>query len=85
MMVRRGFADAAARIQELYLAKRKDEAIAAVPDEFVDQGALVGPADRIRKRFRAWEDCSITGLTISGDEQAVRFMAECARLNFEAR
>ncbi len=85
MMVRRGFADAAARIQELYLAKRKDEAIAAVPDEFVDQGALVGPADRIRKRFRVWEDCSITGLTISGDEQAVRFMAECARLNFEAR
>lgn len=82
MMVRRGFADAAARIQELYLAKRKDEAIAAVPDEFVDQGALVGPADRIRKRFRVWEDCSITGLTISGDEQAVRFMAECARLNF---
>ena len=85
MMVRRGFADAAARIQELYLAKRKDEAIAAVPDEFVDQGALVGPADRIRKRFAAWEDCSITGLTISGDEQAVRLMAECARLNFEAR
>ncbi len=85
MMVRRGFADAAARIQELYLAKRKDEAIAAVPDEFVDQGALVGPADRIRKRFAAWEDCSITGLTISGDEQAVRLMAKCARLNFEAR
>ena len=85
MMVRRGFADAAARIQELYLAKRKDEAIAAVPDEFVDQGALVGPADRIRKRFAAWENCSITGLTISGNEQAVRLMAECARLNFEAR
>ena len=85
MMVRRGFADAAARIQELYLAKRKDEAIAAVPDEFVDQGALIGPADRIRKRFAAWEDCSITGLTISGNEQAVRLMAECARLNFEAK
>jgi F420-dependent oxidoreductase-like protein len=85
MMVRRGFADAAARIQELYLAKRKDEAIAAVPDEFVDQGALVGPADRIRKRFAAWENCSITGLTISGNEQAVRLMAECARLNFESR
>jgi len=85
MMVRRGFADAAARIQELYLAKRKDEAIAAVPDEFVDQGALVGPANRIRKRFAAWENCSITGLTISGNEQAVRLMAECARLNFESR
>jgi len=81
MMVRRGYADAAARIQELYLAKRKDEAIAAVPDEFVDEGALVGPKERIRKRFRAWEDCGITGLTISGNEEAIRLMADCARLN----
>ena len=84
MMIRRGFPEAAARIQELYLAKRKDEAIAAVPDEFVDQGALVGPVERIRKRFNVWENCGITGLTISGDEQAIRLMAECARLNFAA-
>ncbi|MCP5178536.1 MAG: LLM class F420-dependent oxidoreductase [Pseudomonadales bacterium] len=82
MMVRRGFGDAANRIQELYLAKRKDEAIAAVPDEFVDQGALVGPAARIRDRFRAWEDSGATGLTISGVANAIRLMAECARLNF---
>ena len=84
MMVRRGFGDAAERIQELFLAKRKDEATAAVPDEFVDQGALVGPKDRIRKRFRDWEDSGVTGLPISGDEQAVQFMAECARLTFAA-
>ena len=84
MMIRRGFGDAAERIQELFLAKRKDEATAAVPDEFVDQGALVGPKERIRKRFRDWEDSGVTGLTISGDEEAVRLMAECARLNFAA-
>jgi F420-dependent oxidoreductase-like protein len=84
MMIRRGFGDAAERIQELFLAKRKDEAAAAVPDEFVDQGALVGPKERIKKRFRAWEDSGVTGLTISGDEEAVRLMAECARLNFAA-
>jgi F420-dependent oxidoreductase-like protein len=82
MMIRRGFGDAAEKIQELFLAKRKDGASAAVPNEFVDQGALVGPKDRIRKRFRDWEDSGTTGLTISGDEEAVRFMAECARLNF---
>ncbi|MEQ8858592.1 MAG: LLM class F420-dependent oxidoreductase [Pseudomonadales bacterium] len=83
MMIRRGFGDAAERIQELYLAKRKDEATAAVPDEFVDQGALVGPEARIRKRFRAWEDCGVSGLTVSGDEHAMRFMADCARLNVD--
>ena len=83
MMIRRGYGEAAERIQELYLAKRKDEAIASVPDEFVDQGALVGPKARIKARFRDWEDCGVTGLTIGGDEEAVRFMAECARLNIE--
>ncbi len=53
IMVRRGFGDAARRIQELYLAKRKDEAIAAVPDEWVDLKSLVGPAARIKQRYRA--------------------------------
>jgi alkanesulfonate monooxygenase SsuD/methylene tetrahydromethanopterin reductase-like flavin-dependent oxidoreductase (luciferase family) len=43
-MVRRGFGDAADRIQELYLAHRKEEAIAAVPDEWVDLKSLVGLA-----------------------------------------
>ena len=83
MMIRRGFGDAAERIQELYLAKRKDEAINTVPDEFVDQGALVGDRQRIQRRFKDWEDSGITGLTISGDEQAVRLMADVARLNVE--
>jgi hypothetical protein len=81
MMIRRGFGDAAERIQELFLDHRKDEANAAVPDEFVDQGALIGPEERIRKRFREWEDSSATGMTIGGDEQALRLMADVARLN----
>ncbi|HCC45749.1 MAG TPA: LLM class F420-dependent oxidoreductase [Gammaproteobacteria bacterium] len=85
MMVRRGFGDAAERIQELFLAKRKDEAADAVPDEFVDQGALVGDRQRIQKRFRDWEDSGITGLTINGDEQALRLMAEVARLNVDPK
>jgi F420-dependent oxidoreductase-like protein len=82
MMVRRGFGDAADRIQELYLAKRKEEAIAAVPNEFVDSGALVGPKARIAERFKAWENSGVTGLTISGNTEAIRTMAEVARLNF---
>ena len=85
MMIRRGFGDAAERIQELYLAKHKEEAADAVPDDFVDQGALVGDRSRIQKRFRDWEDSGITGLTINGDEEALRLMAELARLNVDPR
>ena len=54
-----------------------------MPDEFGDQGALVGDRQRIQNRFRDWEDSGITGLTINGDEEALRLMAEVARLNVE--
>ena len=83
MMVRRGYGAAAERIQELYLAKHKQEAIEAVPDEFVDEGALIGDRARIARRFRDWEDSGISGFTVSGDEQAMRLMADLARLNVE--
>jgi len=77
MMVRRGYADAAKTIQELYLAGRKAEAIEAVPDEYLDEGALVGPVARIKERYRAWEDSGITGLTIgTQQEEAIRLMAD---------
>src|SRR5262245_11794756 len=82
LMVRRGYKAAAERIQELYLAHRKDEAAAAVPDEWVDAKSLVGPKTRIIARYRAWEDCGLTGLTVrSKSLEAIEVMAEAARLN----
>ena len=85
MMVRRGFGDAAARIQELYLAHRKEEAAAAVPDEWIDIKSLVGPPARVKQRFKAWEDCGLTGVTVrSRQPQAVEVMADAARLNKRA-
>jgi F420-dependent oxidoreductase-like protein len=63
-MVARGYGDAAKRIQELFLAGRKAEAAAAVPDEYVDEEWLVGPRERIRERLRPWLDCGITRLTL---------------------
>jgi len=82
IMVRRGFGDAAKRIQELYLAKRKDEAIAAVPDEWVDLKSLVGPPARIKQRYRAWEDSGADSLSVrSRQPEAIEVMAQAARLN----
>jgi F420-dependent oxidoreductase-like protein len=76
----RGYAEAAARIQELFLAGRKDEAIAAVPDEYVDEGALIGPPDRIRKRYTAWAESGITGMTVVSNQPAtLELMADLAR------
>ena len=65
MMVRRGYPEAAEKIQELYLAGRKREAIEAVPDDYCDEAALVGPTERIRERYQnEWESSGATGLTL---------------------
>jgi F420-dependent oxidoreductase-like protein len=78
-MIARGFGEAAERIQELYLAGRKDEAVAAVPDDFIDEGALVGPASRVRERYRAWADSGVTGLTVATQQvEAMELMADLA-------
>ena len=82
IMIRRGYGEAADRIQELYLAGRKEDAIAAVPDEWVDLKSLVGPPARIKERYRAWEECGATSLTVrSRQPEAIEAMAQAARLN----
>jgi F420-dependent oxidoreductase-like protein len=82
IMVRRGFGDAAKRIQELYLGGAKAEAIAAVPDEWVDLKSLVGPAERIKQRYRAWEESGADSLSVrSHQPEAIEVMAQAARLN----
>jgi F420-dependent oxidoreductase-like protein len=65
-MVERGFAAEAERIQELFLAGRKDEAAAAVPDAYIDDGALIGPPARIAERFAVWRDAGFTLLRLMG-------------------
>ncbi len=79
-MRRMGYAAEAEKIQELYLAHRKDEAIAAVPDEYVDERCLVGPPERIRQRYGAWADSGITGMNVASSQPAVlELLADCAR------
>ncbi|MDP6566151.1 MAG: LLM class F420-dependent oxidoreductase [Alphaproteobacteria bacterium] len=64
LVVRLGYADAAKQIQDLYLDGKKAEAVAAVPDELVDDIALVGTKDSIKQRLAAWEDSAVTGLLV---------------------
>ncbi|MGH0030805.1 MAG: LLM class F420-dependent oxidoreductase [Myxococcota bacterium] len=57
---RLGYEEAAVKIQDLYLDGKKGEAVAAVPDELVDDVHLVGPAARIRERLAAWKEAGKT-------------------------
>jgi F420-dependent oxidoreductase-like protein len=77
LTVRYGYEEAAETIQNLYLSGQKAEAIAAVPDDFVDDVALVGPAARVRDRLQMWRDSPITTLNvIAYDIATLRQLAE---------
>lgn len=53
-----GFADAAEKIQSLYLKGDKEAAIAAVPDELVDETCLIGSESMIRARAERWKQAA---------------------------
>ena len=74
---RYGYAKEAAVIQEHYLQGRKKEAIAAVPNQLVDEVALCGPKERIADRLEAWKDAGVTTLICTLHEaSAMEAMAE---------
>jgi alkanesulfonate monooxygenase SsuD/methylene tetrahydromethanopterin reductase-like flavin-dependent oxidoreductase (luciferase family) len=75
-VARQGFAEVADKIQDLFLAGKKDQAIAAVPDELCDEMALVGPRERIRDRLAAWKESPVTTINVGGNKEALQFMAE---------
>ena len=59
---RYGFGEVADRIQDLYLAGRKTEAIAAVPDELVRSVSLIGPRGYVKERIAAFAEAGVTTL-----------------------
>ena len=73
---RYGYEAAAKTIQDLYLAGRKAEAEAAVPDALVDEVALCGPKELIRERLAEWRSSGVTTLMVAGDRLAARTIAE---------
>lgn len=78
---RLGFEEAAEVIQHLYLAGRREEAAAAVPDALVDAVHLVGPKERIRERLGAWRTAAgknwVETMTISTTQpEALELVAE---------
>jgi len=77
-LVRRyGWEGEAERVQELYLAGKRREAIAAVPDGLVDAVSLVGPRERIAERLAAWRETPVTTLVLGTVQpEALRTLAE---------
>ncbi|HSI92951.1 MAG TPA: LLM class F420-dependent oxidoreductase [Jiangellaceae bacterium] len=65
LAVRMGYGAAAARVQDLFLDRKHREAATAVPLDFIDKTALIGPVDRVRDRLAAYADAGVTTLSVA--------------------
>ena len=59
-----GQGDVCDKIEELTAAGRWDEAVAAVPEDYIDHAWLVGPLSRIKRRLKPWLESGATGLIV---------------------
>jgi alkanesulfonate monooxygenase SsuD/methylene tetrahydromethanopterin reductase-like flavin-dependent oxidoreductase (luciferase family) len=65
-LVRRyGFEDAAQEVLDLYLEGKKDEAMAAIPEDLIETVSLCGPRDVVRDRLRAYKDAGVGTLGVT--------------------
>jgi F420-dependent oxidoreductase-like protein len=60
-----GFADEAAVVQELYLSGRKQEAVAALPEDLVLGTSLIGSEEHVRARVSALIASGVTTISVS--------------------
>ncbi|HYS48235.1 MAG TPA: LLM class F420-dependent oxidoreductase [Xanthobacteraceae bacterium] len=81
LVKRMGYDADAARIQDLFLSGKRQEAAAAVPDALIDECSLVGPPARIKDRLEAWKalarDNQVGTLLLAGaTAESARVVAE---------
>jgi F420-dependent oxidoreductase-like protein len=65
LAVRMGYADEARKVQDLYLDRKIREAAAAVPQDFIERTAMIGPRARIVSRLREYAAAGVGTLSIS--------------------
>jgi F420-dependent oxidoreductase-like protein len=76
VFARMGYEDVALKVQDLYLAGKKQEAAASIPLSMVEDVALVGPPDKIRDELNQWRETCITTFLVSGPAQVLPMYAE---------
>ena len=60
-----GYEKEAAEIQDLFLSGKKEEAAAAIPQEYLDAITMVGDEGRVRDRIQAYKAAGVTQLRIN--------------------
>jgi F420-dependent oxidoreductase-like protein len=61
---RMGYSEVVDEVTALFRSNRKDEAAAVIPDELVDDSAIVGNLDYVREQIKLWEAAGVTMMVI---------------------
>ncbi|MGW6281391.1 LLM class F420-dependent oxidoreductase [Kribbella sp. NPDC055071] len=65
LAVRMGYAEEAKQIQDLYLAKQHRDAMAAVPQGFIDSISLLGGKERMAEKLTAYAEAGATTVAVT--------------------
>jgi F420-dependent oxidoreductase-like protein len=63
---RMGYAEVVDEVTALFRSGHKDKAAEIIPDEVIDDAAIVGDVDYVRKQIKAWEASGVTMMVVSG-------------------
>jgi len=61
---RMGYAEVVDDVTKLFRADRKDEAAKIIPDELVDDSAIVGDLAYVQEQIKAWEAAGVTMMVV---------------------
>jgi F420-dependent oxidoreductase-like protein len=67
---RMGYGEVVDDVTKLFRSDRKDEAAKVIPDEVVDDAAIVGDLDYVRKQIEVWSAAGVTMMVVSGRNTA---------------
>jgi F420-dependent oxidoreductase-like protein len=63
---RMGYAEVVDDVTKLFRSNQKDKAAEIIPDEVIDDAAIVGDVDYVRKQIKVWEAAGVTMMVVSG-------------------
>jgi F420-dependent oxidoreductase-like protein len=76
VIARLGYEAECEHIQDLYLAGKKQEAMAAIPLRMVEDVALVGPVEKIKEELPAWKNTCLTTMLLNAPGGTLEMIAK---------
>ena len=80
MFAREGFADACTEVEALWRDRKREQALAAVPDSLIRERALIGSADEIGERLATYAEAGMAStMIVPVPMPESDYLADCVR------